>query len=300
MSGRGRGGRGRGGRGGYGAARRTGPQGMPGADDPTLQFDEKPQDTYPKTYEPPVAPPLETSEERSVAAFIAFRKAFHSTPFYTHRHLMSSIDEAATSNPTEPVRRTYGQAQVNARFGVKTRATADPFHAVPLYSKKFQDQTRTIPELKKRADKYVRDFFPEELWATLYGKDTGGPRGGFLNTGNGVAHKRVNKPKAVVVDGDPFASDDEVGGLTSRQWRKDETEEERKARIENALKEGDIEDPESKEDIDLDEEEQELSQEDDDYGDDEGGDYDAEAYFDAGDADDYGDDDGVGESAMDF
>lgn len=274
---------------------------MPGADDPSLQFDEKPQETYPKTYIPPDAPPLDTFEERSVAAFVAFRKSFHSTPFYTHRHLTTTIDEAATSKPTDPVRRTYGQAQINARFGVKSRATVDPFRAVPLYSNKFEDQTRSLPELKRRADKYVKAFFPEELWATLYGRDTGGPKGGYLSTGNGVVHgKRGTKRKAVVVDGDPFASDDDVEGLASRRRREDETEEERKARIEAALKEGDNEDAENKEDIDLDEEEEELSQEDDDYGDDEGGDYDAEAYFDGGDADDFGDDEGVGESAMDF
>ncbi|OTB03849.1 hypothetical protein M426DRAFT_321341 [Hypoxylon sp. CI-4A] len=293
--GRGGGGRGgRGGRGGFGAVRKTAPLGMPGADDPGLQFNEKPQDTYPKTYKPPVAPPLDAFEERSVAAFVAFRRAFHSTPLYTHRHLTSTTgDDGAISRPADPVRRTYGQTQFNARFGVKNRATVDPFHAVPLYSHKFIDDVRTLPELKTRGDKHVTAFFPEELWATLAGKDSGGPKGGFPRT-------RGTKRKAVVVvdgDADPFDSDEE----SWRRRRQDETEEERKKRIEAAIKEGENEDAENKEDVDIDEEEEELSQEDDDYDDeDEGGDYDAEAYFDAGDNDDFGEDEGVGENAMDF
>lgn len=201
------------------------------------------------------------------------------------------------------MRRSYGQPQINARFAVKNRATLDPFQAVPMYSHKFADETRTLPDLKAREHEYVRALFPEELWATLDGKDTGGPKGGFLGS-KASREKRGVKRKVVVVGGDPFASDDEGTGTRTdglrRRPHEDETEEERKARIEAAIKDGDNEDPANAEDVDLDEEEEEMSQEDDDYGDDEGGDYDAEAYFDAGDNDDYGEDEGVGESAMDF
>ncbi|KAI1371467.1 DNA-directed RNA polymerase III, subunit Rpc31 [Hypoxylon crocopeplum] len=303
MSARGRGGRGggRGGRGGFGAARKTAPQGMPGADDPGLLFNEKPQDTYPKSYIPPVARPLDTPEARSVAAFVAFRKAFHGTPFYTHRHLHTA-DDAATSKPTDPVRRTYGQSQINARFAVKNRATVDPFSAVPMYSHKFTDETRTLPELKARAHAYVKDFFPEELWGTLEGKDTGGPKGGYQGS-NPLKEKRGTKRKAaaVVIGGDPFDSDDDVQDRSFRRRRgEDETEEEHRSRVEATLKDGGNNDDENGEDVDLDDEEEEISQEDDEYDDDEGGDYDAEAYFDAGDADDFGDEEGVGESTMDF
>ncbi|KAI1800778.1 DNA-directed RNA polymerase III, subunit Rpc31 [Daldinia bambusicola] len=306
MSGRGGrgGGRGgRGGRGGFGSGRKAAPQGMPGADEPGLMFNEKPQDTYPKSYHPPLAPPLDDSEARAVASFVAFRRAFHSTPFYTHRHLASTTGgDAATSKPGDPVRRAYGQPQINARFAVKNRATLDPFQAVPMYSHKFADETRTLPDLRAREREYVRALFPEELWATLEGKDAGGPKGGYLGSrakkAGGSLKRKAAAAAAVVVDGDPFASDDEIGG-PHRKGRDDETEEERKARIEAAIKDGDNEDA-ANEDVDLDEEEEEMSQEDDDYGDDEGGDYDAEAYFDGGDNDDYGEDEGVGESAMDF
>ncbi|KAI1092200.1 DNA-directed RNA polymerase III, subunit Rpc31 [Rostrohypoxylon terebratum] len=308
MSGRGRGGGrgGRGGRGGFAAGRKAGPQGMPGADDPSLQFNEKPQDTYPKTYKPPIAPPLSPSEDRSVTAFVAFRRAFHNTPLYTHRHLTrNSVSDAATSKPSDPVRRAYGQAQLNARFGVKSKASADPFRAVPLYSNKFVDEVRVLPDLRRRADCYVKAFFPEELWATLHGRDAGGPRGGHLASAangngnvNGAQPKKATKRKAVVLDDD---GDDSKGqGSSWQRRREDETEEERKKRIESSLKENDAEDAENKEDIDLDDEEEHMSQEDDDYDDDEGGDYDAEQYFDGGDADDFGEDEGAGESAMDF
>ncbi|KAI1383761.1 DNA-directed RNA polymerase III, subunit Rpc31 [Hypoxylon trugodes] len=318
MSGRGRGGRG-GSRGGFGA-RKIAPQGMPGADDPGLQFNEKPQETYPKSYKPPTAPPLSDTEARTIASFVAFRKAFHATPYYTHRHLTSgatpgvvenvpapdpsknstnTTTTTTTARPPDPRRRTYGQAQVNARFGIKNRATIDPFLAVPLYSHKFVDANRMLPDLRSRPTGYVSEFFPEELWATLEGRDGGGLRGGFLSEARGTKRGVKRKAAAVVVDGESLGSDDDTDGW--RRRRKDETEEQRKARIEAAIKEGENEDAENKEDIDIDEEEEGMSQEDDDYDDeDEGGDYDAEAYFDAGDNDDYGDEEGVGESAMDF
>lgn len=213
-------------------------------------------------------------------------------------------DGTSSSRPADPVRRTYGQEQINARFGVKNRATMDPFLAVPMYSHQFVDETRTLPELKARANEYVREFFPEELWGTLEGRDAGGPKGGFVGSITRKGKERrgtKRKSAAAIADGDPFASDDEVDGHNHlRKRRENETDEERKARIEAAIKDGEKEDGEAKEDVDLDEEEAEMSQEDDEYDDDEGGDYDAELYFDGGDNDDIGDDEGGGEGAMDF
>ncbi|KAI0173187.1 hypothetical protein GGR52DRAFT_590366 [Hypoxylon sp. FL1284] len=329
MSGRGRGGRGRGGRGGFGATRKTGPQGMPGADDPALQFNEKPQDTYPKFYLPPVAPQLDEPETRAVTAFVSFRRAFHGTPLYTHRHMTddAGVGDVASSSssslkPTDPARRTYGQAQLNARFGVRSRATVDPFRAVPLYSHRFVDEARALPDLRaaRPGAGYVRDFFPEELWATLDGRDVGGPRGGLPG-----AHKRrgvKRKAAAAAIDDEDEDEDPPHDGRArGRRGLAAETEEERKARIEAAVKNGENDENgdggggggggdaannnanvnAAKDDVDLDEDEAEmLSQEDDEYDDDDGGDYDAEQYFDGGDNDEYPDDDGAGEGAMDF
>ncbi|KAI1499240.1 hypothetical protein F5X99DRAFT_291092 [Biscogniauxia marginata] len=291
MSGRGgRGGRG-GGRGAAAGRGKAAPPGMPFGDDPTLVAHSQPSETYPSFYKPPGAPPLTTREERSVACFVAFRRAYHNTPFYTHRHL-----NAESVSATDPGLRLYGQSQINARYGIKNRATMDPFLAVPMYSHQFVDASRTLPELKgSRA--YVKDLFPEELWATLDGKDSGGPKGGYPVK---VNEKKNTKRKSLVDrDDDDLFVDDGDGESGSHKRPKNETEEQRNARIEGAGKDGEIEDVEGGED--LEDEEEELSQEDDDYEDDEdGGDYDAEAYFDGGDDDDFGDDEGVGESAMDF
>ncbi|RYP57286.1 hypothetical protein DL769_009583 [Monosporascus sp. CRB-8-3] len=306
MSGRGgRGGRG-GGRGGRGGGKPA-PPGLPGFDNETnMLIQGEPQETYPKTYKPPLAPGLTASEERGVASFVAFRRAFRDTPLYTHRHMITVSETETSGGPTAPMPRTYGRAQANARYAVKTRATVDPFLAVPMYSHQFVDEARALPDLRGRP--YVKDFFPEELWATLDGKDKGGAKGGFKG-GAGEKEKQRARTKrsrgdgAIVDVDDPFADLDDIMDRHSkrRAGQQPETEEERKKRIEEAVA-GDRADGEEGEpaEVDLDEEEAEMTQEDDDYEDDEdGGDYDAEQYFDDG-ADNDMEDEGVGESAMDF
>ena len=274
----------------------------------------EPQETYPKSYRPPIAPTLTPSEARRVASLVAFRRAFHNTPLYTHRHIPSEMTTASAggaSTLSDPVPRMYGQAQVNARYGVKNRATLDPFLAVPMYSHRFVDESRALPELKGRP--YAKDFFPEELWATLDGKDKGGPKAARSSAAtaataaalNGQDKSRGTK-RGRPVGGEDEDVDDPFGDLNDDEAafqqqhggrRKPETEEERKKRIDEAAGKGeDSNNNNNNEDgggggdgVNLDDDEQELSQEDDDYEDDEdGGDYKME------------DDGGVGESAMDF
>lgn len=276
---------------------------MPGGDDPSLIVNDQPQETYPKFYKPPVAPHLTPLEERAVACFVKFRRAYHAAPLYTHRHINSEFLSAQ-----DPVLPRHGRAQLNARYGVKNRATIDPFLSVPMYSHRFVDDTRTLPKLRDTRP-WVKDLFPEELWATLDGMDAGGPKGGFQTeeSASRAAAKRKFEDDEDD-ENDPFADghDDEDifgwGGRSQQQRRREnETEDERKARIEGAGKDADNEDGDAG-DVD-DDEEEEMELEDDVYDsaeDEEGGDYNAEAYFDNGDDDDFGDDDGVGESAMDF
>ncbi|GAP90364.1 putative DNA-directed RNA polymerase III subunit RPC7 [Rosellinia necatrix] len=302
---------GRGGRGGRGGGRggsrgKPAPPGMPGGDDPSLIVNDQPQETYPTFYKPLVAPHLTPVEERAVACFIRFRRAYHTTPLYTHRHINDEFRSAK-----DPVLPRHGRPQINARYGVKNRATIDPFVSVPMYSHRFVDDTRTLPKLRDTRP-WVKDLFPEELWGTLDGRDTGGPKGGFQameNASRGTTKRRLydmedddDDDEVNDHDGDGYGGDDVFGWGRSRGRRENETEEERKARIEGAGKdaadneEGDAGDPD-------DEDEEEMEVEDDDYEsaeEEEGGDYNAEAYFDNGDDDDFGDDDGVGESAMDF
>jgi DNA-directed RNA polymerase III subunit RPC7 len=228
-------------------------------------------------------------EERSVACFVTFRRAYHNTPLYTHRHI-----NAQFLSEKDPVLPRHGQSQTNARYGVKNRATIDPFLSVPMYSHQFIDETKTVPKLRDTRP-WVKDLFPEELWATLDGRDTNGPKGGFLTN---EKMSRGTKRRLDYDEDDPYGDDEDgedFGAGRSHERRENETEEERKARIEGAGKEADNEDG----DADEDEDEEEMELQDDDYEsaeEDEGGDYNAEAYFDNGDDDDFEDDDGgVGE-----
>lgn len=272
-----RGGRG-GGRGGRGGARggKGGANGLPWEYDPTLNTDQ-PQDTYPKNYRPPAASsfPLTSAESRSVRYFVKVRRDFHNSPLYTHKHLATEA-LGTSSNIADPVSKQYGQEQVNERYGIKSKATVDPFTAVPMFTHQFVSETRTMPFLRGRA--FHHDLFPEELWDTLDGKD-GGPAKDAISQGM--------KRKSTALD-NALEDDDEEAAARKRP----ETEEERKRRIAEAAAGRDNEDDAVEEDPDDDEEN--MSQADDDFEDDEdGGDYDAEQYFDGGD-DDMEDDGGGG------
>lgn len=276
------GGRG-GGRGGRGGGRGGKSNGLPWDFDPSSIID-KPQDTYPKTYHPPLASryPLSYSERRSVAYFVRFRRDFHNDPLYTHRHLAPD-SVGASSDFGHPVAKAYGQQQLNERYGVKSKANVDPFLAVPMYTHQFVSETRTVPDIRGRS--FNHDLFPEELWVVLDGKD-----GTYTNIGGKKGTKR--KSMAGGAGDDPFEEEDEFG-----RRKRPETDEERRRRIAEAATGKENEDDLADEEAD--EEEGDASQEDDDFEDDEdGGDYDAEQYFDGGE-DDF-EDDGAGENAVDF
>ncbi|KAH7035765.1 DNA-directed RNA polymerase III, subunit Rpc31 [Microdochium trichocladiopsis] len=296
-----RGGRGRGGaRGGRGGARGgRAPPGIPGWDPETnMLVNDQPLDTYPKTYQPPVAPPLSDLDARSVASLVSFRRAFHDLPLYTHRHMAAEVISSASV--TDPPPRLYDQTQVNARFGVKSKATLDPFLAVPMYSHQFVDESRTLPDLKSR--EFAKHLFPDELWNTLDGKDRPTANSAKVAKLNGrapVGRRRLEPD-------DPFSAwdDDPLSGANrgASKRHENETEEQRQKRIREAAEGGGAggDNEEGDGDVDLDDDEEEMSQEDDDFEDDEdGGDYDAEQYFDDG-VDGDMEDEGVGESALDF
>ncbi|KAI0127191.1 DNA-directed RNA polymerase III, subunit Rpc31 [Xylariales sp. AK1849] len=292
MSARGGRGGGRGGRGGGRGGRKPPAPGLPFDYDPNLQVPDTPQETYPKTYNPPSATkyPLSASETRAVRYFVSFRRDFHSSPLYTHRHLAPE-SLTASSNISDPVSKSYGQEQMNARYGIKSKATVDPFLATPMYSHKFVHEARTIPDFRGRA--FDEELFPEELWPTLQGKD--GVPGAAKPAANGIVKKDL-KRKSMADGDDPFDSDDE----DFRRKRPNETDEERRRRIEEAAQGRENEDEVVGEE-DLDDDEAEMTQEDDDFEDDEdGGDYDAEQYFDGGDYDEGIDDEGGAEAAMDI
>ncbi len=71
--------------------------------------------------------------------FKLVREQIHSAPLFT---------QASTWDPES--RRAYGQEQINQRYGVKNKATVDPFLAMPGFSRRFEEAERTLPDLSGR------------------------------------------------------------------------------------------------------------------------------------------------------
>lgn len=229
---------------------------------------------------------LSAIEASSVHHMLLLRHQVHSSPLYTSKR-------AAQTDPTAP-RKTYGQAQMNAVYGVKNKASLDPFTAMPTYSQKFVREERALPDWSGHP--ICRELFPPELLDTI---DAGSGRaaGGVGGAGGGGPRKkrklelsRVSAlPNAEEAFGMPSleddgADEDGVGGASSGQNLLDKLEQ---------LREEEGDEVEGAEE----EEAPEEDEEDEVYDDEDAGDYDAENYFDNGDdmGDDYGDgDDGEG------
>ncbi|EHA47981.1 hypothetical protein MCOR27_007795 [Pyricularia oryzae] len=254
MSGRG-GGRGGGGfRGGRGGGARGSLANVAWANDPTLKADMRPSEVFPE-YVVPTAAPLTTREKSQVSSYLLVCEQIHSGPLYTQTRTWNVDSDTPL--------RTYGQEQVNQRYGVKNKATVDPFFSMPMYSKRLERRERTLPDLSARP--FMKTLFPAELHDTLDGNDGAG------KSGRGGAGK---KKVLTLSDVHSLRTAEDIFG-------RNETEEERKKRLEALAKE--------EEDGDLDAEDEEGMEEemDDEFEDSDEGDYNAEAYFDGNDYDDY-------------
>ncbi|KAK3900996.1 DNA-directed RNA polymerase III subunit Rpc31-domain-containing protein [Staphylotrichum tortipilum] len=141
--------------------------------DSDIVLDGKPSELFPP-YNVPKAPFLSKKEDKQVSFFLLFREQCQDSPLYTQAR---SWSQAADRHA-----RTYGQDQVNKRYGQTTKATVDPFTAVPTYSHRFKKIPRTLPDHASRP--FAKEFFPPELHATLDGEDEG------ATTTNGPAAKR--------------------------------------------------------------------------------------------------------------
>lgn len=215
---------------------------------------------------------------------LLLRHQIHSSPLYTSKR-------AALTDPTAP-RKTYGQAQMNAVYGVKNKASLDPFTAMPTYSQKFVREERALPDWSGRP--ICRELFPPELLDTI---DAGSARAAGSGGGGGGGPRKKRKlelsrvsalPNAEEAFGMPSLEEDEVGedgaAASSGQNLLDKLEQLRE-------EEGDDVEGAEEEEVPDEDEEDEV------YDDEDAGDYDAENYFDNGDdmGDDYGDgDDGEG------
>lgn len=193
--------------------------------------------------------------------FLLLRHQIHASALYTSKR-------AAHQDPTNP-RKYYGQAQLNACFDVKSKASVDPFNAVPTYSQKFIRQERALPDWTHRP--ICRELFPVELL-----KDIEGEAGG-----NMFKKRRLELSSVSALPSAAEAFGMEGGGGGNLLERLDAL------RDEEGEEGGELDDEDG-----MEEEEQDEA-----YDDEDAGDYDAENYFDNGDefGEDYGDaDDGGG------
>ncbi|KAB5532506.1 DNA-directed RNA polymerase III, subunit Rpc31 [Coniochaeta sp. 2T2.1] len=246
----------------------------PWANDPNFQgVDGRPSELFPP-YNVPVAAPLTKKEEKQVSYFLLFREQVHDGPLYTHTRTF-------TADTTEPTR-VYGQEQINKRYGLKNKATVDPFLAMPTYSQRFIKQERALPDLADRP--FAKEFFPPELHATLDGEDT--PAAG------GAKRRRLNGKKTLA-----------LSNITSLRTAADifMPDQDQAKALELLDKLGDDDNPDE---LLLDDDddwvrtnedgEEAVDDPEDEFDDESDNDYNAEQYFEGGDADEDYDDGGDG------
>lgn len=188
-----------------------------------------------------------------------------------------------TWDPSSSHTRAYGQEQVNQRYGVKTKATVDPFTAVEMPSSRMKRPERALPDLGERP--FNKALFPAELHATLDGEDGGAGAGGAgaKRKAGGVRKKTMTLSKVTTLrTAEEIFNMPEVNGV-------DANDHEKAMEALDRLDEGGAD---GEEDIDfgLDDEDAYAEEMDEVFDDDEdGGDYNAEGYFDNGDDDDMDD-----------
>jgi len=234
-------------------------------------------------YNVPKAPLLSKKEEKQVSFFLLFREQCQDSALYTQaRSWSQAVDRA----------RTYGQEQVNKRYGQTTKATLDPFTAVPTYSHRFKKIPRTLPDLASRP--FAKEFFPPELHATLDGEDEGTTATGTGANGPAAKRRRVGPKTLGLSNITSYKTAEELflpDGAASTAAGLDDGANLGKAlqlfnSVEKRNEDGDEEGFLSGEDDDDwvkgngEDDEDGNVEEDDQYEDESGDDYNAEAYFD--------------------
>lgn len=156
-----------GGRGGRGGGR-GGRQQLPWQEDPSLKVDGRPAEAFPvslltpappkpffacdirhadtlQPYDVPIPAPLTNREKSQVRSFLLFREQVHDGPFYTAARSWTKTTSSGSTTP-----RAYGQEQINQRYGVKDKATVDPFTAVEMPSSRMRRPERALPDFGER------------------------------------------------------------------------------------------------------------------------------------------------------
>ncbi|EFX03989.1 DNA-directed RNA polymerase 3 subunit [Grosmannia clavigera kw1407] len=274
----------RGGRGGGRGGRRGGGLGLPWGDDPSMKADSKPVELFPP-FSVPTAAPLAPQERQVVDRFLLMREQIHSSPLYTQTRIRKDGDGDGDGSG-----KAYGQDQINRQYGIRTKATLDPFTAVPLYSHRFEKQDRVLPDLTGRP--FSKELFPPELWPTLDGIDDGRRLVRGSHTRRSLGGAQAGRRTLALSEVTTLRTAEEIFQRRSAAGGDDDT---RKA-LEQLEKFKNVGlDNEDNVEFELVEDEGDYDEvEDEAYDDDEEGDYNAEAAFDNGDDDDYGDDFGDG------
>ncbi|KAK7735522.1 DNA-directed RNA polymerase III subunit C31 [Cytospora paraplurivora] len=220
-------------------------------------------------YDVPIPAPLSSREKSQVKSFLLFREQIHGGPFYT---------ATRTWDPATSHTRAYGQEQINQRYGIKNKANVDPFTAVEMPSSRMKRPERALPDLSERP--FNKALFPPELHGTLDGED-----GGAVGARRAAVKKKTMTLSKVTTlrTAEEIFNMPEVNGVDAND----------NAKALEALEKLEEGGGEGEDDMDLGLDEDAYEEDmDDAYEDDDGGDYDAEAYFDNGDDDDM--DDGGG------
>jgi len=129
-----RGGRG-GGRGGRGGIASS----LAWTETDQVKADATPSELFPE-YSVPTAAPLSKKEKKIVDHYLLVREMIHSGPLYTHPR----------AEATDATARAYGQEQINQRYGVHSRASVNPFLAMPSYAQRFERPKRSLPDFSAR------------------------------------------------------------------------------------------------------------------------------------------------------
>ncbi|CAN8102032.1 unnamed protein product [Discula destructiva] len=272
-----RGGRG-GGRGGRGGKKNL----FPWEEDKNLKVNYAPLEAFPH-YNVPIPSAITEREKAQVRNYLLFREQVHDGPLYTAARSDSAFALAGSTTP-----RAYGQEQINQRYGKKDKGTIDPFTAVDMPSSRMKRVERALPDLGARP--FSMHLFPSELHATLNDEDhPGGPK----KASNSSKKKTMKLSKITTL-----RTAKEIFNMSAEGEGGEggETAEERQKKLLEQLERLDENAGEDAEDFDIDEEQNYEEEMDEAYDDDEGGDYDAENYFDGGDDDDM--DDGGGDDGV--
>lgn len=96
-------------------------------------------------YDIPIPLPITDREKAQVRSLLLFREQVHDGPLYTATRSWAKTTSSGATTP-----RAYGQEQINQRYGVKTKATIDPFTAVEMPHSHLRRPERALPDFGDR------------------------------------------------------------------------------------------------------------------------------------------------------